>query len=348
MRFTVLLAIAFALAIGPSSTSAEGNSTRCPRRLLATLGRVVRADLRVLTRCLPKPVSADSLRACRGLFDQDQGIARIDRQAMRALERACPDLCNSDQAQCPLTAGHCAALVLFEEHAGSLEAMPGVNLLPAPFAACFETPVSTTLPTTTTLITSTTTPTTTTSMPAAPSTTVRATTSTTLEPTTTTTSLPVPSIVITEVMQNPAAIADSTGEYFEIHNRGSAGLDLDGLVVSDEGNDSFVVTGTLLLGPGAFAVFGRTHSAADGVVDVAYGSSMTLANSSDEIVLQLNGQHLDTVRYGPGFPLLPGRSLERVNEINDADQPASWCAADSELENGDYGSPGRKTLSCLP
>jgi hypothetical protein len=95
-------------------------------------------------------------------------------------------------------------------------------------------------------------------------------------------------LVITEVMVNPARVADSVGEWFEVRNDAGRPVDLFGLEVSDSGIDSFLVLEWLLVNPGERVVFGRTFDtlANGGVaVDFAYTKEMALANYEDEVFL---------------------------------------------------------------
>ncbi len=47
---------------------------------------------------------------------------------------------------------------------------------------------------------------------------------------------PAPEIVINEIMQNPTAVADGAGEWFEIHNPTGAAVDIDGWTIRDDGS----------------------------------------------------------------------------------------------------------------
>ncbi len=40
-------------------------------------------------------------------------------------------------------------------------------------------------------------------------------------------------LVISEVMANPSAVSDTTGEWFEIYNSSGAAIDLNGLILMD-------------------------------------------------------------------------------------------------------------------
>ena len=45
-------------------------------------------------------------------------------------------------------------------------------------------------------------------------------------------------IIITEVMQNPSAVSDANGEYFELHNTTGSSIDLLNWVVRDDATAS--------------------------------------------------------------------------------------------------------------
>ncbi|MDH3977229.1 MAG: lamin tail domain-containing protein [Gammaproteobacteria bacterium] len=92
-------------------------------------------------------------------------------------------------------------------------------------------------------------------------------------------------LVITEYLANPIGVADSESEYFEIFNTTTHTLDLSGLIVRDDGSNSFTVTALSLPGH-SFAVLSSGDGAALGHrVDYNYGSAMSLTNTDDEIGL---------------------------------------------------------------
>jgi hypothetical protein len=154
--------------------------------------------------------------------------------------------------------------------------------------------------------------------------------------------------VITEIMSNPAAQSDTAGEYIEVLNTGSQPLDLAGLVVRDDGSDTFTVAGSLTAAPGAYLVLGRATTAANGAVDYTYSTAMTLSNTSDEIVLVYEGVEMDRVEYDARFPLVAGRATELRGDSLSApanDLPENWCSAAAALGDGDFGTP-RMPSSC--
>lgn len=54
---------------------------------------------------------------------------------------------------------------------------------------------------------------------------------------------PTGSVIITEIMKNPAAVPDATGEWFEIMNVSTQTVDLNGWSISDEDEDEHLIVG---------------------------------------------------------------------------------------------------------
>lgn len=277
-----------------------------------------------------------------------------------------------DLASCVVNTTHCFARASVETLIGPLETSVGAenpnNLLfeysgleGNSFDGCKNG--TTTSTSTSTTSTTSTLPTATTTMPdptmttlAAPTTTVPVTTTLDDVPTTTTTTTSIPSVadanlIVTEIMTNPGVLADSVGEYFEIKNLGALPIDLSGMVVRDRAANHFTVTGPLMLAPGAYVVFARNIGAADGRVDYVYGTAMSLGNDSDSIILEIEGEIVDEVAYDASFPKLEGRSMELRASGETAignDAPSAWCASNTPLLGGDFGTPGLAALDCVP
>lgn len=169
-------------------------------------------------------------------------------------------------------------------------------------------------------------------------------------------------LVITEIMNNPAAVSDTVGEWFEIFNNTGSQIDIDGWVIRDDGSNTHTIdgmTGGVTVVPaGGYLVLGR--SADQGVnggapVDYAYGETgFTLGNGADEVVLVAPGDiEIARVNYdgGPNFPDLTGESMQldssSLNET-DNDNGANWCASTSAYGDGDLGTPGTANEACAP
>jgi beta-lactamase superfamily II metal-dependent hydrolase len=166
------------------------------------------------------------------------------------------------------------------------------------------------------------------------------------------------SIIVSEIMKDPAFVLDSNGEWFELYNTTAQPIDIDGWLLRDDGIDSHVIN-TLGLGlviqPGQQVVLGiNSNAGANGGIAVAYQySNFLLANSSDEIVLEdLNGVEIDRVNYaGSPWPNTSGRSLNLNPSALDGtlnDDPANWCTATTQIGGGntDRGTPNQPNDAC--
>ncbi|MGA9597137.1 MAG: lamin tail domain-containing protein [Acidimicrobiia bacterium] len=153
-------------------------------------------------------------------------------------------------------------------------------------------------------------------------------------------------IVITEIMQNPSMVWDSVGEWFEVYNAGSSSVDLSGWTITDELNNKHVISGPLIIEPGAYLVFGRnTNSSVNGGVAVDYGTGtdIFLFNSSDRLVLlDAAGNEVDRVAWDDGatFPDPNGASMSLAATGNDNSVGANWCTSTTVFGDGDLGTPG--------
>ncbi len=171
--------------------------------------------------------------------------------------------------------------------------------------------------------------------------------------------IPVGATIVTEIMQNPSAVGDSAGEYFEVTNVWTDPINLDSWVVYDKGSDSFNVNKPegIVIAPGQSAVFCiNADPSVNGGVQCDYDfDNFALANADDEILLSLDGTVIDEVDYdgGPDFPDPAGSSMNldpaKYDHLEN-DTGANWCTtpsdASNELPSGDHGTPRRLNPSC--
>ena len=161
-------------------------------------------------------------------------------------------------------------------------------------------------------------------------------------------------LVITEVMQNPDVIGDDIGEWFEVINAADQTLDLEGMTISDDGEDSHVVNSgaPILLEPGARMVFGQSVDLGVGAsADYVYGSDILLGNKSDAIILSSGDTLVDSLSYDNGetFPDPVGASMRLDDGMIDADSNdvgGAWCVSVTTFGSGDLGTPGEANGSC--
>ncbi|MBC8487382.1 MAG: lamin tail domain-containing protein [Bacteroidetes bacterium] len=162
----------------------------------------------------------------------------------------------------------------------------------------------------------------------------------------------VPDIIITEIMQNPAAVSDTYGEWFEVFNNTGSAVDMDGWTIKDDGTDSHIISGTLIVPSYGFAVLGRDADPATNggyTCDYEY-TGFTLGNSDDEVVLLLPDgvTEVDRVEYdgGPVWPDPTGTSMTFTGfPSEDNNDGTKWTYATFREstytgDTGDRGSPG--------
>ncbi len=158
-------------------------------------------------------------------------------------------------------------------------------------------------------------------------------------------------IIITEIMQNPSAVGDSYGEYFEVYNTTTAAIDMQGWQVVDltSTSEGFTIASSVVVPALGYAVFvGNGDISLNGGVtaDYAYdGTSTYLGNSSDELSIQCSGNVIDEVLWDNGttFPDPTGISMELSTNAftaTDNDLGSNWGAATAAYGDGDLGTPG--------
>ncbi len=163
-------------------------------------------------------------------------------------------------------------------------------------------------------------------------------------------------IIISELMPNPLLVTDAAGEWFEIFNRGTAEVDLDGWTIRDDDIDLHIIdaAGGLVIQPNEFLVLARDGDQASNggvVADYVYGGSFILANSIDEVVLlDLDQLEHTRINYSAAtFPYQSGVSSEISDLLApDTADPLIWVSATTPYGLGDLGSPGDEGSAPLP
>ena len=161
-------------------------------------------------------------------------------------------------------------------------------------------------------------------------------------------------LIVTEVMNNPYGVGDEVGEWLEIFNNSDSAINLNGLVVSDNGDDSFTVTESLVIPSREHVVFGLSiDTDVNGGVSANFAyTGFVLSNSADEVILSYNGRVIDEMVYSGdlGYGMSAGKSLSLdvdKYDFNDNDQAESWCPSPTEFGSlGDYGTPGEMNPIC--
>jgi hypothetical protein len=155
-------------------------------------------------------------------------------------------------------------------------------------------------------------------------------------------------IIITEIMQNPAAVGDNSGEWFEVYNTTGAPINMQGWVIKDDASSGEEFTISALTVPANdYAVFGiNADMGTNGGVPVDYEySGISLGNGADGLIIECSGTMIDQVIWdgGTDFPDPTGASMElSITAMNadDNDLGANWGEAITPYGDGDFGTPG--------
>jgi hypothetical protein len=168
-------------------------------------------------------------------------------------------------------------------------------------------------------------------------------------------------LVISEFMSDPAAVADTVGEYIEV--RANVAVDLNGLVLGFDTSRSSVASQTCLaVTAGSYPVFAASADSHvnGGLPPVAGTFTFGLTNSGLHTLLLLtsDGGVLDTLFYGPDAGrVATGASTQLKNGLTspgDNDVAANLCVTSaasvygprSDAGMGDRGTPGLPNETC--
>jgi hypothetical protein len=160
-------------------------------------------------------------------------------------------------------------------------------------------------------------------------------------------------ILVTEIMANPVAAADATGEWIELTNTADNAIDLFGWSLGADDGEAVVLDAHLVVEPGARLVLGASDALGDngGVsVDHVYDrAAFTLSDAEDTIALYMGETVIADVGWSAGWPMVEGRALSldrEFVELGYARQRGYWCAAYGIYGDGDRGSPGDANNLC--
>ncbi len=157
---------------------------------------------------------------------------------------------------------------------------------------------------------------------------------------------PLAGLVINEIMKDPVSVSDSHGEYVELFNPNSYGVEINNWVIKDRGNDYHVIESPepLVVEPFSCFVLARdSSSATNGGFNADYQySSFTLSNGSDEVILlNSSGHTVDGLAYDTDeFPDIAGSSMELRNPLFNNIFGYNWYGAVTPYGLGDLGTPG--------
>lgn len=164
-------------------------------------------------------------------------------------------------------------------------------------------------------------------------------------------------LLITEIMANPSALADTEGEWFEVYNNSDRTLQLQNLILGRDDASRHTISEDLELLPGEYLVFERSDTATDASGAYVFGSDLLLPNTGAVLSVFNEGSQSDpgalifSVDYGAvNFPEGTGASIaldpDLMNAV-DAILGTSWCISTSSYYTGDLGTPGSANDPCL-
>lgn len=159
-------------------------------------------------------------------------------------------------------------------------------------------------------------------------------------------------VIFSEIMKNPAILADDDAEWLELHNTGAASLELGGCILADEGN-SHEIASDFTIDAGSYVTFGRNSDPAriGFTPDYSYGETLKFSNGADTVSLTCGGVLIDEVAYdnGESFPDEEGASLSLdsgslTSSAND--EGSNWCSAEDVFSYPNLGTPGAANGAC--
>jgi len=162
--------------------------------------------------------------------------------------------------------------------------------------------------------------------------------------------------IITEIMYNPTALDDATGEYIEVYNVSDSTLNLKGLIIRRASGSIHTIASDVIVAPHQYAVLARSETAAP-IVNYVY-SSIALTNTADEIIINKYGTNgsdgtvICSVAYSSalGFPSsVSDGSIQLDNSAFDVEAAklgTNWCKSSVTFSTGDMGTPGTNNSSC--
>ena len=157
-------------------------------------------------------------------------------------------------------------------------------------------------------------------------------------------------LVITEIMQNPAAVSDANGEWFELYNATDGTVNLNGLTFTEDGGgNTFVIAVDVPVDAGSYALLSNNGDPSTNgglpTVDYVYPGGYYLGNSVDEVII-IDGDGetiIDEVWYDNGatFPDPNGASMALLSDQYDNNNVgSSWYEEITYTYGlGDYGTP---------
>ena len=161
-------------------------------------------------------------------------------------------------------------------------------------------------------------------------------------------------LAFNELMINPLVVLDSLGEWLEIVNPSTEEIDISGYAIEGDGEGCVLFPNeSHILAPASVLVVARiADSQVNGgvLVDFHCGLDLSLENSADSLYLVApDGAVVDSVEYGPGFPLPDGASMSKLNPYLPSHLPENWAMSTVTYgTHGNRGTPGAHNADLGP
>ena len=160
-------------------------------------------------------------------------------------------------------------------------------------------------------------------------------------------------LVVSEFMFNPDFCSDSSCEWIELYNASGGSVDLNGLVIIDDGGNTATVTGSSVMASGSYIVLAIGDSSTWGYTgftpDGYYGTTVALGNTGDQVIIANSLGDLDTAAAYTGGTAGYSQSLDPAGlDVTTNDDAGYWCEPTSAIgTTGDHGTPGAANDGCV-
>jgi beta-lactamase superfamily II metal-dependent hydrolase len=149
-------------------------------------------------------------------------------------------------------------------------------------------------------------------------------------------------IVINEVMADPNAVADTDGEWFEITNRGTSAVNIQGWTIAGNNDTNHTITSSVSIPAGGYVVLARPgNTGVNGGVTASYAyGTMTMANTADWVALRDGtGASVDSVSWSTAMPAGSSRGVTDPDVDNLDAKGTNWHTSSATYGSGDKGTP---------
>jgi len=162
-------------------------------------------------------------------------------------------------------------------------------------------------------------------------------------------------LIINEVMTNPAKVPDEVGEWIELYNPTTVDIDINGmqLQVGISKPIKYPIaapTPTIVKGGAYFLLGSGGDESTNGGYKPDYVYAKIILSATSASLSIVSGPTVvDTITYGPGWPLVTGKAIALDPKFATAegnDDKAHWCKSALGYGQGDFGTPGTANLPC--